>query len=476
MDGYSARGFVTDSAPPRPPSRIRASKSRKPAAAPFPAPTCLDLFCGAGGLSEGFRQAGFHSVAANDSDAWAGGTFELNHAQHGTRFILGDIAAPDIQEQLLDAVRGTPIDALIGGPPCQAFSQVRNHHRIIEDPRNSLYRHFVAMIRAVRPRVFVMENVPGLENLAGGAVRRQIIEDLAIEGEYRVDSRVIDAADFGVPQNRLRVLFIGVRSDLRAAPPFPAGTGFAELPRLDRIAHPKGCRYVHAQETGLDTALGRLLDPNCLDLVTVEQAISDLCHLSPSPRLERRPSNGAVPYGSPALTAYQRARRAGSGALINADVPSIREDTVARLLAIPQGGNFRDMPESLSLRYLNGKKWGPELGRENLSRKYFFAYRKLHPQFFSWTLNTKADCVYHYAAPRALSVREFARLHSFDDTYHFLHGDRHSRYRQVGNAVPPLMARAIAQALLTVLRPRRQAAGENSFRAEPAAHVAEEIA
>jgi DNA (cytosine-5)-methyltransferase 1 len=373
-------------------------------------------------------------------------------------------------------VRGTPIDAVIGGPPCQAFSQVRNHHRIIEDPRNSLYRHFVAMIRSVKPRVFVMENVPGLENLAGGAVRRQIIEDLAIEGEYRVDSRLIDAADFGVPQNRLRVLFVGVRSDLRAAPPFPAETGFTELPRLDRTAHPTGCRYIHAQDAGLDAALGRLLDPNCLELVTVEQAISDLCHLSPSPRLERRPSNGAVPYGSPALTAYQRARRAGSGALINADVPSIREDTVARLLAIPQGGNFRDMPENLSLRYLNGKKWGPELGRENLSRKYFFAYRKLHPQFFSWTLNTKADCVYHYAAPRALSVREFARLHSFDDTYHFLHGDRHSRYRQVGNAVPPLMARAIAQALLTVLRPRRQAAGRHSFVAEPPAHIAEEIA
>src|SRR5262249_10947982 len=109
--------------------------------------------------------------------------------------------------------------------------------------------------------------------------------------------------------------------------------------------------------------------------------------------------------------------------------PSIREDTIARLKAIPQGGNFRDIPVKLTARYLNGKKWGPELGRDNLSRKYFFAYRKLFPDHFSWTLNTKADCVYHYAAPRALSVREFARLHAFDDTYHFMYGDRHSRYR-----------------------------------------------
>jgi DNA (cytosine-5)-methyltransferase 1 len=321
-----------------------------------------------------------------------------------------------------------------------------------------------------------MENVPGLENLGGGAVRRQIIEDLALEGEYVVGSRVIDAADFGVPQNRLRVLFVGVRSDLGAAPPFPAGNGFSELPRLDRIAFPNGYRYIHATETGLDASLRKLLDPECLDLVTVEQAIGDLDHLSPSLRLERRPSNESIAYDTPPSTAYQRARRAGSAALINADVPSIREDTVARLLAIPQGGNFRDMPENLSLRYLNGKKWGPELGRKNLSRKYFFAYRKLHPQFFSWTLNTKADCVYHYSTPRALSVREFARLHSFDDTYHFLHGDRHSRYRQVGNAVPPLMARAIAQALLRVLRTRDAVAGETLFSAEPAAHIGEEIA
>jgi DNA (cytosine-5)-methyltransferase 1 len=137
--------------------------------------------------------------------------------------------------------------------------------------------------------------------------------------------------------------------------------------------------------------------------------------------------------------------------LFNADVPSIREDTVLRLRSIPQGGNFRDLPEHLATRYLSDKKWGPELGRKTLSRKYFFAYRKLHPRHFSWTLNTKADCVFHYGKPRALTVREFARLHSFDDTYHFLAGDRHSRYRQVGNAVPPLFAKAIGEAVASIL-------------------------
>jgi DNA (cytosine-5)-methyltransferase 1 len=124
---------------------------------------------------------------------------------------------------------------------------------------------------------------------------------------------------------------------------------------------------------------------------------------------------------------------------------------VRRLKAIPQGGNFRDIPERLNGRYLDGRKWGPDIGRDNLSRKHFSAYRKLHPNIFSWTLNTKADCVYHYAQQRALSVREFARLHSFDDTYIFNNGDRHSRYRQVGNSVPPLLAKAIAESLIPIL-------------------------
>nr|WP_294546668.1 DNA cytosine methyltransferase [uncultured Rhodopila sp.] len=411
----------------------------------------LDLFCGAGGLSEGFRQAGFHTVAANDADAWAGATYRDNHQVHGVKFVLGDITSAAVKEELLDHIRGMAVDVIAGGPPCQAFSQVRNHARIIEDPRNSLYRQFVNMLSIVRPRMFVMENVPGLENLAGGLVRRQIIEDLALDGEYRVRSRVIDAACFGVPQNRLRVVFIGVRSDLRAPPPFPAGTFGLELPRLDRIPGQTGFVYRHVAAGPGSPALEWLMDPECTGLVTVAQAIGDLAHLRPNARLVRRPSDSAVAYEADALSAYQRDRRRGSSALFNADVPSIREDTVARLTAIPQGGNFRDMPAELSARYLNGTKWGPELGRENLSRKYFFAYRKLHPDHFSWTLNTKADCVYHYDSPRALTVREFARLHSFDDTYLFQNGDRHSRYRQVGNAVPPLFARAIASAMVPVL-------------------------
>lgn len=416
--------------------------------------TCVDLFCGAGGFSEGFRQGGFHTLAALDVDAWAGGTFAINHSRYGTRFILGDIGSQDVQGERFEAVGSATVDAVIGGPPCQAFSQVRNHHRVIDDPRNSLYRHYVEMIRRLQPRVFVMENVPGLQNLGGGAVRRQILEDLRLEGGYRVSSTVVDAAAFGVPQTRLRVLFVGVRADLGIEPRFPKAQDFSELPALERCVSGRGpYRWSYHQTASLMAApaLRSLLDPSDARLVSVEQAVGDLAHLRPSLKLVRKPSDDPMPYEAPAKSAYQVARRAASSELYNADVPSIREDTVERLKAIPVGGNYRDLPEALSARYLSGKKWGPELGRENLSRKYFFAYRKLHPHHFSWTLNTKSDCVFHYGCPRSLTVREFARLHSFDDTYHFMVGDRHSRYQQIGNAVPPLLARAIARTVQEIL-------------------------
>lgn len=417
---------------------------------------CLDLFSGAGGFSEGFRQAGFHTVAATDIDASAGATYELNHSKHGTKFVLGDISDPRVQEQLFDAVGKTELDTIIGGPPCQGFSQVRNHDRLMNDPRNKLYRHYVSVIRHLRPRTFVMENVPGLENLGGGAVRAQILEDLALDGEYQVECKVLDAAAFGVPQNRLRILFIGVRSDLRTSPSFPHSPFSETLPSLER--RPKGDRWSYRHRKSPETVrtLAKLLDPDSAELVTVEQAIGDLTWLRPNAKLVRKPSNDPIAYEHEHTSAYQRARRLKSSQLFNADVPSIREDTVTRLRSIPQGGNFRDLPEELAMRYLTDKKWGPELGRETLSRKYFFAYRKLHPQVFSWTLNTKADCVFHYGVPRALTVREFARLHSFDDAYHFLAGDRHSRYRQVGNAVPPLFARAIGKAVASILAKARE--------------------
>jgi DNA (cytosine-5)-methyltransferase 1 len=204
------------------------------------------------------------------------------------------------------------------------------------------------------------------------------------------------------------------------------------------------------------------MDPEDSSLVNAEQALGDLSSLRVGSRDETLPAS-ALP--APA-SAYQRLMRSKNGDLLcNVSVPRINDDTRLRLRQLPAGGNFRDLSEDLAVRYVTGQKWGPHNGTGQLGRVHYSAYRKLHPRFWSWTLNTKADSVYHYRAQRALSVREFARLQSFPDAFIFTTdlrrgnltgrmdgGSAHSRYRQVGNAVPPLLGQAVATELAKLLR------------------------
>jgi DNA (cytosine-5)-methyltransferase 1 len=168
-------------------------------------PSVVDLFCGAGGLAEGFREAGFSVLAGSDNDPDAIATFSLNFPEADA--ILGDIRSPSTKERIRAADREATV--LVGGPPCQAFSQVRNHTRMIDDPRNSLYREFVRLLRECLPMAFVMENVTGIDQMGA---REQILSDLALDGDYDVRAQIVDAADFGVPQTRKRLLFVGVRA------------------------------------------------------------------------------------------------------------------------------------------------------------------------------------------------------------------------------------------------------------------------
>ena len=414
----------------------------------------LDLFAGAGGLSEGFRQQGFRVVGGSDIDPDACATFALNFPESET--ICGDIRDPEIRDRILAVGRG--VDVVVGGPPCQAFSQVRNHSRLIDDPRNSLYREFVRMVAQLTPRAFVMENVPGMAQMG---VLGQVTEDLSLGGTYEVVARVVDAADFGVPQTRKRIIFIGTHRDLGVRSEHLTGTGATDA--LALIRHAKGRYAIEARNGRGEALLQALADPEDLTVVTTEQAISDLRYL----RAGRR--DDEMPAGSlrPAESAYQRLMRKELGeTLTNVSVPRINPDTVTRLRRIPPGGNHRDLPEELTARYISGQRWGPSNGTGKLGRAHFYAYRRLHPGIWAWTINTKADSAYHYAFARALSVREFARLQSFPDHFVFTTDPRrgnlpgrisggaaHSRYRQVGNAVPPLLAAAIAKEIRRILQP-----------------------
>lgn len=437
----------------------KASKRESVADKPL---TVVDLFCGAGGLSEGFRQAGFIIAAGSDNDPDAMATYAANFP--GAHAITGDIRSPAIKERILECARSASV--LIGGPPCQAFSQVRNHTRLAADPRNALYREFLDVLRQTLPPAFVVENVTGMDQMG---VREQIAFDLSLDGEYDVLPQVADAADFGVPQTRKRLLFVGVRRTSGLRPVELLGTDATQAVTLARFKGPRRPRYqIVVQEHIRSLRTGEALaDANDASVVTAADALGDLLELPVGNR------DDVIPYADlpAAKSAYQRLMREGAGnALANVQVPRLNPDTKLRLLGIPPGGNYRDLREGLTERYITGHRWGQDNGTGKLSRKHFYAYRRLHPGVWAWTLNTKADSVYHYAVPRALSVREFARLQSFPDRFVFTTdpsrgmidgrhdgGPAHSRYRQVGNAVPPLLARALAVDLMAQLRALRQA-------------------
>ena len=263
-------------------------------------PTVVDLFAGAGGIAEGFRQEGFESIAASDIDPDACASFARNFPD--AVVVHGDLRSPLTKAKLLEA--GGRADVVVGGPPCQAFSQMRNHTRLIDDPRNALYKEFVAVVGRVVPTAFVMENVTGIDQMG---FREQIATDLELSGEYVVRPQVIDAADVGVPQTRRRLVFIGVRRALGIAAPLVQHTGTTRAVALSRAIFRGKYRYQleAAEDLFGKNLVASLHDPDDMSAVTASQAISDLIAL---PAGNREDVLDYAALGD-AASAYQRDRK-----------------------------------------------------------------------------------------------------------------------------------------------------------------------
>lgn len=373
----------------------------------------IDLFSGCGGLTLGFAHAGFHCILASDIDENCEQTFTANFPN--VPFLRGDLS--DFEKAQFDSViQGQQVDLVLGGPPCQGFSLAnKNRNKIAEDPRNKLFYQFVKVINWYSPRAFVMENVKGLLSMQKGKVIAQIIHEFEQAGKYGYDVRVktLKAVDYGVPQLRERVIIIGTRTDLNLIPEFPEPT--TETP------------------------------------VTVEEAISDL------PLILSGEGTDHAAYATEPQNDYQRLmRRDASDTVCNHIAMKHTRRLIERFHAIKPGQSLVDVWDT----HASVKRGHPT---ETSTVKFGQNNQRVYADKPAPTIAASFQSNFiHPHLDRNFTAREGARLQSFPDKFIFK-GMRTkmswekglSQYQQIGNAVPPLLAYAIAMKLKeTLLNPR----------------------
>lgn len=337
-----------------------------------------DLFAGVGGMSEGFRMAGFNICFAVEFDKDIAEAYQKNHPN--TLMIAQDITAVDV-----DALheKFKKIDVIVGGPPCQGFSQ-KGKRLSINDPRNFLFHQFVRFVNVFKPKYFVLENVPNIITTEKGFFCKQIVEAFTKIG-YDVTYGILCASDFGVPQDRHRAIFLG------------------QLSRLEiTLPHAKGI------------------------FTTIKDAIYDLPFINSGEGAEV--SN----YDKPPVTDYQKKMRKGSKLLYNHVATSHNSTALKRLALIPKGAGKEALPE-----------------KERTKSIYSGTWSRMIEDDISVTITTRYDTpssgrFTHPILDRCITTREAARIQSFPDTFRF-YGTKTCQMKQVGNAVPPLLAKAIAE-------------------------------
>jgi DNA (cytosine-5)-methyltransferase 1 len=347
--------------------------------------TIIDLFCGCGGLSKGFEEAGYKTLLGVDIEQSALNTFEKNHK--GAIGLNLDLSAPDSFDKIDEVIAGRSVDVIVGGPPCQGFSLTGP--RNFEDKRNKLYLAMIETVRRYQPQAFLIENVPGMANLYKGAVKDEIIRRFTEMG-YNVNCKIVCAADYGVPQIRKRLVFVGLK-DSAVKYEFP--------------------QAILAEK----------------DYITCKQAISDL------PPLIEDLGEEISSYTQTPETDFQRQMRGNCNILYN-HVAVNHKDFVKEVIAqVPDGGNYKDLPDGVGE-----------------SRNFHMAWTRYASDKPSRTIDTGHRNNFHYKWNRCPTVRESARLQSFPDDFVFT-GNRTQQNKQVGNAVPVLLAYALAKKILDYL-------------------------
>lgn len=336
----------------------------------------IDLFCGCGGLSKGFEKAGFEISLAIDMWKDAIETYNYNHDKKVA--ICKDIHEIS-SEELLKLAKDNDVVGVIGGPPCQGFSTVGT--RDINDPRNHLYLEYCRVVETIKPNFFLLENVKGLTTLSGGAFKDDIIKRFENLG-YRVKFEILNAADFGVPQNRERVFFVGIKNK----------------------------EFVFPKPKNIT--------------ITCKEAICDLPALS-----DEDGDSETYEYACEPQNTYQKSMRGNRVNVYNHQITKHTQQTKDIIALIPDGGKIRDLPEEY---------WHV--------RKYNKAFERMSSERPSNTVDTGHRNYFHYKLNRIPTVRENCRLQSFDDDFIVL-GSKTSQYKQIGNAVPPLLSYEIAKSI-----------------------------
>ena len=371
--------------------------------------TSIDLFSGCGGITKGFSLAGVKCIFASDIDENCEKTFTRNFP--GTPFICKDVTI--ITKEEVDALIGDKRpDIIIGGPPCQGFSLAnKNRNKIADDPRNKLFYGFVKFIDWYSPKAFVMENVKGLLSMQNGKVIQTIVDAFSNAGEfgYDVAYKVLTASDYGAPQNRERVILIGFRKDLGITP-----------------KHPVPYKMDHR--------------------LTVDEAISDL------PQIGAGQGEDNMPYPVSPSNLYQQFMRKDTDSVKNHIAMKHTPRLVERFKAIRPGQSLVDVWET----HGSVKRGAPT---EKSDVKFGQNNQRVYGDQPAPTIAAAFQSNFiHPHLDRNFTAREGARLQSFPDSFVF-EGMRTkmswekglSQYQQIGNAVPVLLAYAIANSVLSQL-------------------------